>query len=354
MSNSFAYNRLGRLNPLLAEDAFTRLDESDDQTFYATDRFVDHLDVTALDTVKKVIATLIVRDHPVILDLMAGWDSHLPENISAGKVVGLGLNANELSKNRALTESVIHDLNSDPTLPFDDNTFDVVLNTVSVDYLTQPIEVFREVNRVLKPGGLFVVIFSNRMFPQKAVKVWRDSGEDERVLLVEDFFKEAEGFEPHKTFISRGKPRPKGDKYYGQTPHSDPIYVVYAEKKGGDPNRTVRPDIKLEYGELPDESELEERKKAVKHTLACPYCGDRLLKWEVPDNPFSQTWDNDYMYICFNDECSYFVRGWDVMAKGANRTQSYRLMYNPEKDCCMPIPVPTPKALREGIIEEND
>lgn len=354
MSNSFAYSRLGRINPLVADDAFTRLDESDDQTFYATDRFVDHLDVIARDTVKKVIATLIVEDCPAILDLMAGWDSHLPDNILAEKVVGLGLNANELAKNRALTESVIHDLNTDPVLPFEDNTFDVVLNTVSVDYLTRPIEVFREVNRVLKPGGIFVVIFSNRMFPQKAVKIWRDSGEDERVLLVEDFFKGAEGYNPYKVFISRGKPRPEGDKYFGQTPHSDPIYVVYAEKQGGDSDRPVRPDIKLEYGSLPDESEITERKKAVKDTMACPYCGDRLRKWAVPDNPFAQTWDNDYMYICFNDECPYFVRGWDVMAKSVNRTQSYRLMYNPDKDCCMPIPVPSPRALREGIIEEKE
>lgn len=354
MSICLAHNNLGRLNPLLAEDAFTRLDESDDRTFYAKDRFVDHLDSTALDTVKKVIATLIVEENPVILDLMAGWDSHLSENIHPEKVVGLGLNDNELAHNPVLTEAIIHDLNSDPIMPFGDDTFDVVLNTVSVDYLTRPIEVFQEVNRVLKPGGVFVVIFSNRMFPQKAVKVWRDAAEDERVLLVEDFFKGADGYEPAKLFISRGKPRPKDDKYYGHTPNSDPIYVLYAEKQGGDPSRPARPAINLAYGSLPDECELNERKKAMKDTLACPYCGDRLRKWAVPDNPFVQTWDNDFMYICFNDECPYFVRGWDVMAKSVNRTQSYRLMYNPEKDCCTPIPVPSTKALREGIIDDEE
>ncbi len=93
------------------------------------------------------------------------------------------------------------------------------------------------------------------------------------------------------------------------------------------------------------------RKKAIKDTLACPHCGERLRKWAVPDNPFGQTWDNDFMYICFNDTCPYYVKGWDHMYKEGNRGVSYRLMYNPEKDCCMPIPVPSPKALRESIVD---
>ena len=153
MSNSFAYSRLGRLNPLLAEDAFTRLDDSDDRTFYATDRFVDHLDVTALDTVKTVIAGLVVEDRPVILDLMAGWDSHLPDSIKSEKMVGLGLNPNELAKNKALTESVIHDLNTDPTLPFEDNTFDSVLTSCVFCSVPLPVQGLKEIRRVCKPGG---------------------------------------------------------------------------------------------------------------------------------------------------------------------------------------------------------
>ena len=123
--------------------------------------------------------------------IMAGWDSHISGDLRAREAVGLGLNENELRKNKVLPEAVIHDLNKDPYLPFPDNRFDVVVNTVSVDYMTKPAEVFKEVGRVLKPGGLFLVIFSNRMFPEKAVKVWREAGEEERVLLVEDFFKEA-------------------------------------------------------------------------------------------------------------------------------------------------------------------
>jgi len=339
------------LSPLLAADAFSRLDESDDGEFYAKDRFIEHLDAQALSTVERIIGRLVVEEAPVILDLMAGWDSHLPPELHPAEVVGLGLNPNELTKNLALTRTVIHDLNRDQNLPFPDETFDVVINTVSVDYLTRPVEVFREVGRVLKPGGLFLVIFSNRMFPQKAVKVWREAGEEERVLLVEDFFRDSGIFEKPKVFASKGLPRPQDDKYAGLGLPSDPVYAVYADKLGGDPSRKPRPELKLNYGQTLTLEELAERKRAVKQTLACPYCGKKMRKWAVPDNPFVQTWDNEHMYICFNDACDYYVRGWAVMHKEGNSGRSYRLMYNPDKDCCLPVPVPTPHALKEGICD---
>ena len=169
-----------RLSPMKMEEAFSRLDESEDAWFYERDRFVSHLDRAALDTVRDWIGRLVFEEAPAVLDLMASWDSHLPETARRGRVVGLGLNRNELQANPALTGYVVHDLNRDPRLPFDDKTFDVVLNTVSVDYLTRPIEVFAEAGRVLKPVGLLLVVFSNRMFEQKAVKVWREAGEEER------------------------------------------------------------------------------------------------------------------------------------------------------------------------------
>ena len=228
------------LEGLLLADAFSRLDESDDREFYSLDRFVSHLDSLALSTVEKIIGDLVVEERPVILDLMAGWDSHLPDGIRPARLVGLGLNEHELQENKALTEYRLHDLNQDPIIPFPDRTFDVVLNTVSVDYLTHPLRIFEEVNRVLKPGGLFLVIFSNRMFPEKAVKIWRESNEEERVLLVQDFFKEAGNFEKPGLFISKGKPRPKDDQYAHLGIPSDPIYAVFADKVGGDPSRKKR------------------------------------------------------------------------------------------------------------------
>jgi len=339
------------LNPILQENAFSRMDEGDDAKFYSVDRFISHIDTLALQTVEKLIGELIIEKNPVVLDLMAGWDTHVPSHLKPSRVVGLGLNRNELEKNKALSEVIIHDINKDPQLPFPDGTFDAVINTVSVDYMTKPIQVFREVGRILKPGGLFLVIFSNRMFPQKAVKVWQESSEDERVLLVEDFFSKADLFERPSVFLSRGKPRPKDDKYACYGIVSDPIYAVYGERKGGRADRKRRPTVTMDYGPCLSKEELAKRKKAIKHTLTCPYCEEKLRKWAVPDNPFAYTWDNEFMYICFNDECPYYVKGWDYMYRVGNRGTSYRLMYNPEKDSCGPMPVPSPRALREGIMD---
>jgi len=339
------------ISPMFSDDAFSRLDVTDDAIFYTRDRVVSHLDALALSTVKYLISHLIVEEQPAILDLMAGWDSHIPETLRPSEVVGLGLNEKELKQNKALTEYALHDLNRDPRLPFPDNRFDAVINTVSVDYMTQPGPVFKEVARILRPGGLFLVIFSDRMFPQKAVKLWRESSHDERVILVDELFKQSGGFEKTSLFVSRGKPRPADDKYADAAPLSDPVYALYAEKKGGSPDRKQRPAVSMGYGDSLDKEEVEQRKACIKETLCCPYCGQKLSKWEVPDNPFCQTWDNEFMYICFNDECPYFVRGWDKMYRDTLQGMSYRLMYNPEKDRCMPIPVPSHQALKDGIIE---
>jgi hypothetical protein len=334
-----------------SKDFFSRIDEGDDSVFYSRDRFVPHLDSRALETVEKLIDALIVEEKPAILDLMASWDSHIPSRLLSARIIGLGLNEKELSGNPALSDYVLHDLNQEPSLPFPDNMFDAVLNTVSVDYMTRPLEVFKEVSRILRPGGLFLVIFSNRMFPEKAVKIWRESSDDERIMLVEDLFRETATFDNTGLFVSKGKPRPKDDKYAHLGTPSDPIYAVYAEKSGGSRQRKTRPSPRLIGEQLLGKDELEAKKRQIKHTLQCPYCDSRMKKWEVPDNPFEVTWNNEFMYICFNDQCPYYVRGWDHIYQSTKRMASYRFMYNPDKDVCTPIPVPSPKALRESIMD---
>lgn len=342
---------ISRLSPIFNEDAFTRDDSGDDSKFYETDRFVSHVDKVAMVTVEELIADLVIEKDPLILDLMAGWDSHIPDSLNPSQVTGLGLNENELKKNTGLTDYILQDINRNPVLPFNDNYFDVVINSLSVDYMTNPIDVFKEAGRVLKPGGLYLVIFSNRMFPQKAVKVWKGSSEDERIILVEEYFKGSGMFEKPSIFISKGKKRPEDDKYYEYLKLSDPVYALYAEKKGGDTNRKKRPLPVTRFEEKKSRKVLEENKKEIKNTLCCPHCGSKMQKWLVPENPFACTWDNEFMYICFNDECSYYRRGWEFMNREGN-SGSYRLMYNPEKDICNPIPVPTANALKEGIIED--
>ena len=83
---------------------------------------------------------------------MSSYASHLPEELSFNNVVGLGMNEAELSNNPQLADFVIQDLGQNYILPFDDNSFDACVITVSVQYLVKPIDVFQEITQVLRPG----------------------------------------------------------------------------------------------------------------------------------------------------------------------------------------------------------
>jgi SAM-dependent methyltransferase len=265
-------------------------------------------------------------------------------------MVGLGLNYHELARNEACNAFVIHDLNKDPDLPFDDRTFDVILNTVSVDYMTRPFEIFADVGRVLKPGGLFLVTFSNRMFETKATKIWRQSSEEERVILVEDLFEKTGLFTKPEVFVSKNKPRPTEDKYAHLGIPSDPVYAVYAERIGGGISFRPRKLDEIDEMPLPQPGLIRNKMAAVGRSRCCPYCESPLRKWEVPNNPFIE-WDVDFMYICFNDRCPYFQRGWNAMYRGGGRGFSHRFMYDASHDRCLSVPVPTAQALKDGIVD---
>ena len=115
-----------------------------------------------------------MEENPVILDLMAGWDSHIPDSLKPERLVALGLNKRELEANKAVTEAVIHDLNENPALPFPDNTFDAVICSVSVDYITKPVEVFKEVQRILKPGGRYIFLEHVSGLPGTRLRLLQD------------------------------------------------------------------------------------------------------------------------------------------------------------------------------------
>ena len=349
MESELNSNQAARLEELYRPEDFKRRDESDDAGFYATDRMVSHLDRCALRTVERIIGSLIVEPEPVILDLMASWDSHLPSDLKPAQVTGLGMNANELAANPNLSRYLVHDLNQDPKLPFEDQTFDVALNVVSVDYLTNPMAVFTEVGRVLNPGGLFLVIFSNRWFEPKVTNIWRGAGENERFSMVNDWFGHTRLFGPTKSFVSKGLPRPADDKYAGSGLPSDPVYAIWAEKLGGAASG-ARPYPKIQAGHAPLASPAAVQPPDESHAPACPYCKERLRKWQVPQTPFTQ-WDNEYMYVCFNDHCPYLLRGFEAMGRQGNVGSSYRLMLNPQTGSTGPILVQSLRMLKDGIID---
>jgi SAM-dependent methyltransferase/FKBP-type peptidyl-prolyl cis-trans isomerase 2 len=197
-----------------------------DAVFYATPRKVAHVDSQARENIAGVFARLL-PGRKRILDLMAGWQSHLPDGVTA---TGLGMNAEEMSENPALSSHVVHDLNADPVLPLADRAFDAVICSLSVEYLTRPLEVFREIARVLEPGGLCVMVFSHRWFPDQAVRIWTELHEFERAGLVMEYFRQSGGFKDLSTLSVRGWPRPMDarDRYYPMIQHSDPVHAVWA------------------------------------------------------------------------------------------------------------------------------
>ncbi|WP_425144834.1 class I SAM-dependent methyltransferase [Deinococcus sp.] len=171
-------------------DAFRRDDETSDEDFYRQPRFVTHIDDGAIGAV-----TQLYRDYfPAggrVLDLMSSWVSHLPPELSYREVVGLGLNEAELRRNPRLSRFVVHNLNTSSRLPFADHSFDAAGITVSIDYLTDPVAVLRDLGRVLVPGGPVVISFSNRCFPSKAVNIWHRLDDRGHLALVQAYLEEA-------------------------------------------------------------------------------------------------------------------------------------------------------------------
>ncbi|PZC49714.1 MAG: Ubiquinone/menaquinone biosynthesis C-methylase UbiE [Chloroflexi bacterium] len=199
------------------EGHFQRVDESDDALFYREARLVTHIDDGAIAALRAHYATIFPAQSAV-LDLMSSWVSHFPADFRPGRAAGLGMNAAELDANPALTERATQDLNRAPTLPYSDASFDVVTIAVSVQYLTQPVAVFGEIQRVLRPGGICAVSFSNRCFPTKAVALWSAMNDAGHAQIVEAYFTQAGGFDAAE---SLRLPTDVG---------ADPMFVVQARR----------------------------------------------------------------------------------------------------------------------------
>jgi len=192
-----------------------KVDTSPDPAFYDRPRFVTHVDNAFLDRLTALYADRLSPGDRV-LDAMSSHVSHLPD-VEFGRVVGHGLNRAELAANAALDEWFVQDFNADQSLPLSEDAFDAVLCAVSVQYLQYPAAVFDEFRRVLDTGGTLIVSFSNRMFPTKAVRVWRTRTMDGRAELVREYVAGAGSFETVETL--REQPGPGSDPFYAVVAH---------------------------------------------------------------------------------------------------------------------------------------
>jgi SAM-dependent methyltransferase len=202
------------------EDAFRRTDEAPDEEFYQSPRLVTHIDDRAIAAVTQLYRELFPAGGE-ILDLMSSWISHLPPEVEYGRIIGLGMNEVELRRNERLDSYVVQNLNTNPRLPFGSTEFDGVGICVSIDYLTRPVEVLREVGRVLKEGAPVAITFSNRCFPTKAVEIWHRLDDAGHMRLVEGYLQEAGNFRDiHSLNRSPGRL------------FSDPLYAVVGRSTG--------------------------------------------------------------------------------------------------------------------------
>jgi SAM-dependent methyltransferase len=204
-----------------------KLDETDDALFYDYPRFVTHVDDGFIQQLTDLYRERLKPDTR-ILDMMSSWVSHLPEEMTFAHVEGHGMNAEELARNPRLNHYFVQNLNQNQLLPLPDQSFDAVLNTVSVQYLQRPEAVFAEIYRILKPGGLAIVSFSNRMFFQKAIQAWVEASEPQRVELVKRYFEQIPGFGNIET-IARQPSVPPFLQLLGMG-GGDPFYAVMAER----------------------------------------------------------------------------------------------------------------------------
>ena len=179
---------------VLSRSERTKVDNSDDRLFYAAPRFTQHVDDGFLAQLTELYRRLLPAGG-AILDLGASHISHLPEEVRYSSVAGMGMNAEELSCNRRLSTFAVRNLNEEPRgWPHANQSFDAVVCCISIQYFSKPEEVMAEVYRVLKPGGVLVISFSNRMFGTKAIAAWRDGTGYSRSMLVKQYISAVAGF----------------------------------------------------------------------------------------------------------------------------------------------------------------
>ncbi|MFC7137997.1 class I SAM-dependent methyltransferase [Halobaculum litoreum] len=202
------------MSDVLSDVQREKLDTRPDESFYDAPRYVTHADDGFLDRLTELYAEEIAPGARVF-DAMSSWVSHLPD-AEYGTVIGHGLNAEEAAANDRLDERFVQNLNDDRTLPLADASVDAVTCALSVQYLQHPAAVFREFARVLADDGVLVVSFSNRMFPTKAVRAWREASMDGRVDLVRSYVDAAGSLAVRRVVRER--------------PATDPFYAVVATR----------------------------------------------------------------------------------------------------------------------------
>ena len=200
-----------------------KIDNDDDKIFYKNPRYVNHLS----DSFRKRLTSLYseyLLNHHVILDLMSSWVSHLPTDMSYKKVIGHGMNEDELASNKRLNSFWVQNLNTKQNMPMEDSSIDIGLIVAGWQYLQYPEKVSLEISRIIKPDSLLIISFTNRAFWNKAPNIWTYSSEEKRIEYVNNVLA-ANGWRIVKIL----KEKTYQKKLFGfYTEDSDPFFSVIA------------------------------------------------------------------------------------------------------------------------------
>jgi len=220
-------------NPILSSKAIgSRLDNKPDSFFYEDPRFVEHVDDNAVKLMTEYISNIAIKPgkDTAVLDLCSSWTSHINGDVARKltRISGLGMNTKELENNPILTDWIVSDLNENPILSkYENESFDVVLCQLSIDYLTKPLSVLKEVGRILKVGGKVHILFSNRLFLSKAVAFWTGGDDIDHAYYVGSYLHFCDG--GFQDITAKDLSTRKG----GRTKRiiGDPLFVVTAIKR---------------------------------------------------------------------------------------------------------------------------
>lgn len=109
-------------------------------------------------TEKKLVFSMIKTKHGDALDLGCGTGNYTLELYKRGfQVVGVDISRRMLKIAQKKLPNVKFIKANAYSLPFEDNTFDLVLSVTMLEFIHEPEKVLSEVYRVLKPGGEAVI-----------------------------------------------------------------------------------------------------------------------------------------------------------------------------------------------------
>jgi SAM-dependent methyltransferase len=294
----------------------------------------------------------LLADRPArVLDLLAGAESYLDPAVPF-TVVGLAGTLGELRDNPALAERVVHDVNEDPRLPFADGGFDAVLLTLGAGRLRLPLEVFRDIHRVLAPSGTVAMTFLHPALDRRFTRMWAFGDDRDHVVLAESFVSFAgRGFARPTTVCLYDGPDGPGFVHGGLPPEdrsATRVHLVWSTKGPPPPERLERPPFPAPVANEPLSDEV--RPDAAGRP-ACIWCGAAMKRYAPPTTVFEIDYGVPELYVCFSDGCPYYRRSKHWMRVQGHPGYTYRFMWNPHSGASGPIPDNLAGGLASGRLE---